>query len=311
MKRFIFKHRILSAVLSVIILLAVVTAAVFSVQISGYKAALHRIPVKSVKTTYGTVTYAEKGSGSVPVLVFHGTDGGYDQALASAETFDSRFRVICPSRFGYPGSDMPKNPTPKAQADAFRQLLDKLGIDSAYLLATSAGGPPALQFALNYPQRTAGVILLSTGMPVKGKTVGSVPTAFFNDFTMWAGLTFGRPAILNMFGAGNYGSAPKTSRDSVDRLLKTMLPISEKKAGFLNDMSSNYDLGLHYGDYPLEKITAPVLVLHAKDDSLANYDDIKTAKGRIPNEKWVIYDHGGHLLFGHNVSDEINKFIFS
>lgn len=153
-------------ILTILLLFAGFVAIAFGVQLSRAIRILHSIPVTTITTTYGKLTYAQRGDSGIPVLIAHGTDGGYDQALISAEAFDSRYRVICPSRFGYPGSDMPKQATPEAQADAYRQLLDKLGISKVYILGTSAGGPPALQFALKYPERTAGIILLSTGMPV-------------------------------------------------------------------------------------------------------------------------------------------------
>ena len=43
----------------------------------------------------------------------------------------------------------------KEEVQACVELLDKLGIDKVYLLATSAGGSIAIRFALDYPERTA------------------------------------------------------------------------------------------------------------------------------------------------------------
>jgi pimeloyl-ACP methyl ester carboxylesterase len=302
----------MSIVLSVILIFAIVVAVIFNIQLAQSTRILHSIKVHTIKTTYGNLTYAEKGSG-IPVLVAHGTDGGYDQGLVSSEAFDDRYRVICPSRFGYPGTDMPKDATPKAQADAYRQLLDYLGIEKVYLIGTSAGGTPVLQFALEYPERTAGIILLSTGMPVQGSTIGSVPTFIFNDFTMWIGACVFKSVALQQLGVSqsDYNNATEAEKKDINEFLITMLPMSERKAGFVNDMSANYDMGLHYDDYPLEKIKEPVLVLHAKDDSIAKYSDVETARNRFPNAVWVIYEHGGHMLFGQDVAGAVNKFILS
>ncbi|ADU27218.1 alpha/beta fold hydrolase [Ethanoligenens harbinense] len=311
-KPFYRRRKVMSIILAALFLFIVFVAVVFNIQLSWATHALHSIKVRTIATTYGKLTYAQKGSG-IPVLIAHGTDGGYDQALISGEVFDGSYRVICPSRFGYPGSDMPKDATPEAQADAYRQLLDKLGIDKAYVMGTSAGGPPALQFALEYPERTAGVILLSTGMPVRGKTIGNVPTFIFNDFTMWLGADVFKSIALQQLGISqnDYSHATAAEKQNIDEFLKTMLPMSERKQGFVNDMSSNYDMGLHYDDYPLEKITVPVLMIHAQDDTIAKYSDVETARNRFPNATWVIFDHGGHMLFGQDVSGAINKFIRS
>lgn len=311
-KPFFKRHKIMSAVFGIILILIAVVTVAFQIQLSQSIHALHSIKTQTIKTTYGELTYAQRGNG-IPVLVAHGTDGGYDQGLVSGEVFDNRFQVICPSRFGYPGSDMPKDATPKAQADAYLQLLDHLGIEKVYIIGTSAGGADALQFALQYPEKTKGVILLSTGMPVRGKTLGNVPTYLFNNFTMWSGTHLFKSSILQWFGVSQnkYNHTSEAERKYLNEFLETMLPMSEKKTGFVNDMSSNYDMGLHYDDYPLEKIMAPVLVLHAKDDAIASYSDVITAKNRFKNATWVIYDHGGHLLFGDDVANQINQFIFS
>lgn len=298
-------------VLTILFLFVAFVVIVFSVQLSRAVHVLHSIPITTITTTYGKLTYAQRGDGGIPVLVAHGTDGGYDQALISAKVFDSRYRVICPSRFGYPGSDMPEHATPEAQADAYRQLLDKLGISKVYILGTSAGGPPALQFALKYPERTAGIILLSTGMPVRGNTVGNVPTFVFNNFTMWLGADVFQSIALQQLGISrsDYNRATAAEKQNINEFLTTMLPMSERKQGFINDMSSNYDMGLHYDDYPLENITAPVLVIHAKDDTIAKYSDVETAQNRFSNATWAIFDRGGHMLFGQDVSGAINRFI--
>src|SRR4030095_16876889 len=58
-----------------------------------------------LETRCGRIEYASLGEGS-PVLVLHGTAGGWDQGLASARGLASHgFRVIAPSPFRYIRSD--------------------------------------------------------------------------------------------------------------------------------------------------------------------------------------------------------------
>ncbi len=49
------------------------------------------------------------------------------------------------------------------------EFLDKLGIYMVYLLATSAGVSIAIRFALNYSERTRGLILYNSDMPLVEK----------------------------------------------------------------------------------------------------------------------------------------------
>lgn len=123
---------------------------------------------KTVSLSYGDVTYVDEGEGEV-ILSIHGIFGGYDQAFDTCRDFVSDYRIIAPSRFGYLGSDILGNGTPAEQASAYVELLDQLEIDKVYLLATSAGGSVALRFALDYPERTKGLILYCSAMPFPEK----------------------------------------------------------------------------------------------------------------------------------------------
>ncbi|OYX87836.1 MAG: hypothetical protein B7Y84_10360 [Azorhizobium sp. 32-67-21] len=123
----------------------------------------HRAP-RTIQTDAGPVEVAEAGQGA-PVLSLHGGMGGYDQALLLARCMVGEaagFRILAPSRPGYLGTPALGRTTPAAQARLFAALLDAQGIRRVLVMALSAGGPSALQFALDYPERCAGLVLVST-----------------------------------------------------------------------------------------------------------------------------------------------------
>ncbi len=66
---------------------------------------------KTAHLSYGDMSYADKGKGEV-ILSVHGIFGGYDQACNTCEDFNTDYRIIAPSRFGYLGSDVLGNGTP-------------------------------------------------------------------------------------------------------------------------------------------------------------------------------------------------------
>src|SRR5687768_13528073 len=81
-----------------------------------------------IDTRCGTIEYATEGAGA-PVLVLHGTGGGWDQGvLATRALIPHGFRLIAPSRFGYLRTAMPADPTPQAEADTWPCFLDALGL---------------------------------------------------------------------------------------------------------------------------------------------------------------------------------------
>jgi len=115
-----------------------------------------------VETKLGPVEYVSTGDGPA-IIALHGGMGGWDQSLLLAQSAiaDSGFRILAVSRPGYFGTPLRSGRSPEAQADLCAALLDALGIAGAAVIAVSAGGPCALQFALRHKQRCWGVITVS------------------------------------------------------------------------------------------------------------------------------------------------------
>lgn len=248
---------------------------------------------KTVNLSYGNMSYVDIGKGDV-ILSVHGIFGGYDQAYNTCKDFSSDYRIIAPSRFGYLGSDILGSGTPAEQATAYVELLDKLGIDKVYLLATSAGGSVAIRFALDYPERTKGLILYCSAMPFiqkpeKCPDYAGPPEFLCNNFAMF---------IMSPLFEPIMGMEPTT--------IYSMLPVSERKEGVVLDASvTNLDMAKNYDKYNVEELQIPTLIIHARDDKLANYADTENAVKRFQNCTFVSFEDGGHLLKGHG--EEIKK----
>lgn len=254
---------------------------------------------KTAELSYGKMTYVDKGEGDV-ILSVHGLFGGYDQAYDTVADFANDYRILAPSRFGYLGSDVLGDGTPAEQAKAFKELLDKLGIEKTYVLATSAGGSVAIRFALDYPERTKGLILYCSAMPLNEKPakvneyVG--PPAFLcNDYAMFLMSPFFEPIM---------GMAPET--------IYSMMPIDQRKTGAVIDASkTNPDMERNFDDYKIEDLKMPTLILHAKDDKLANYQNVAKVNHRFPNCRLVTFETGGHLMAGNGekIKEEVATFV--
>ena len=248
---------------------------------------------ETVNLEYGNISFVDRGKGE-SILSIHGIFGGYDQAYDTCKDFSSDYRIIAPSRFGYLGSDILGNGTPAEQATAYVSLLDKLGIEKVYLLATSAGGSVAIRFALDYPERTKGLILYCSAMPLTEKPdkylkYAGPPPFLCNSFTMF---------LLSPLFKLIMGMEPSTIYD--------MLPVGDRKDGVVLDASvTNIDMAKKYEDYHIEELKVPTLVFHAKDDKLANYADTEKAVKRFANCTFISFENGGHLMEGHE--KEIKK----
>lgn len=290
------KHMIIYVTGGILLVLAVyliVQGIRCSIAVKASKERLAAYGAQTAILSYGNMSYVDTGEGET-ILSVHGIFGGYDQAYDTCIDFSSDYRIIAPSRFGYLGSDILGNGTPAEQAEAYVELLDHLGIDKVYLLATSAGGSVAIRFALDYPERTKGLILYCSAMPYKEKPksfpeYAGPPTFLCNDFAMLLFSPLFEP-IMGMESSTIY----------------SMLPVSDRKKGIILDASvTNLDMAKNFDNYSIESLQVPTLVFHAKDDKLANYEDTINAINRFPNCTFIPFETGGHLMTGH--SEEIKK----
>ena len=293
-------------ILGILFVLSATVAIQYRIDINNAYKRLNNYDIKTTYSNFGKMSYMDEGTGET-ILISHGIFGGYDQAYVSLKSLvGDDFRKITPSRFGYPGSDLPSQPTPENQAKAFLNLLNQLGIKKTYIISTSAGGAAGIMFAIKYPERVKGLILLSSGVPTSKKTREEIkgmtgpPAPLVNDFPMWFFTKYFGFVFKSMFAS------------EIDKsLYDTMLPVVPRKKGIkIDETITNIDMDINFDDYEIEKITAPILVVHAKDDPMAKYESVEKFIART-NAKTAVFETGGHLITGHGdaVSIAIKEFI--
>lgn len=249
-----------------------------------------------IETPSGCIEYGEQGSG-LPILALHGAGGGYDQGLLLAGWLGAGYRVIAPSRFGYLGSPVLGDGSVKTQATAYAHLLDALGLERVAVFADSAGGPSALQFALDHPERVSALVLISaisTLRPIRADSSGP-PAALLTDFVFWLALTLLPDPSLPAFGVPAK-SLPHLTAAEHARMwatIRLMEPMSQRLPGMNLDAVEQSKPAVEA--LPLEQITAPTLVIHATDDSLIPFAQGQHSAARIPNARLVTVAYGGHL----------------
>jgi pimeloyl-ACP methyl ester carboxylesterase len=84
--------------------------------------------------------------------------------LALGERLSTRYRVILVDRPGHGWSDRSAEPdaaSPAHQAAMLSEMLDRLGIDRAIVIAHSWAGTVATALALDHPEKVAGLVLLA------------------------------------------------------------------------------------------------------------------------------------------------------
>jgi 3-oxoadipate enol-lactonase len=137
-----------------------------------------------IKIDDDSIFYETAGSGDIVLLIHDG--------ILSSEVWDSQFsffseyfKVIRYDRRGY-GKSSPAIGS-YTHLDDLKTLYDQLKIDSAILIACSSGGALAIDFALDYPTKVNGLVLV--GAVVGGFSYtshmlnrgGHLPDNFEND----------------------------------------------------------------------------------------------------------------------------------
>lgn len=253
-----------------------------------------------VQTATATVEYASGGAGQ-PVLVIHGSGGGFDQgALLARAVLGDGYRWIAPSRFGYLRSTVPEDATFDEQADVYAALLDSLQLRQVAVVALSHGGPSALLFAARYPERVSALVLLSAGVASSGDPAqdaansrgNALTTVFQHDPLYWGVSTFARRALMSLLGADRTVSASLTpaQRALVGEVIDGMNPVKPRAAGVV------FDNRAALPNERIAAIRAPTLILHAVDDGLQLYHNAEFAAARIPNAELRSFTRGGHVL---------------
>ena len=305
------------------ILLAVAAIGIATIWLSfrsDVQAAEQRVTGKSqiTQTRYGNMEYAEQGRGP-PLLMIHGTGGGFDQGLSfSQSVIGNGIRVIAPSRFGYLRSSWPADPSSERQADAFVDLLDGLRLKKVAVAGGSAGALSAVQFALRHPERTTALVLIVPAANVEGHDPNEMTPAqewlvrrlVTSDFLYWAARRTMPKRMIGFLLATDPALLSEVSpaeRRRAFAILDQILPISRRWRGMLNDAK----LAGHPAEVDFSRLRVPLLLVSADDDRFGTAPTSRAIARRVPGSRLIIYPTGGHIFLGHQRDSgaEIAQFV--
>ncbi|SPF42111.1 Alpha/beta hydrolase fold [Candidatus Sulfopaludibacter sp. SbA4] len=262
-----------------------------------------------IETARGAVECVRSGEGAA-VLLLHGAMGGYDQGLhlGQAALGSTGFEFIAVSRPGYLRTPLALGPTPEQQADLCAGVLDALAIRQAAAIAISGGGQCALQFALRHPGRCRALVMISacsapltvrvplrfhlmTLMTRLPGVLSSMRRKAENDPEWAAGRAIPDPALraktLNDPEAGPLLRA---------HLLSTMDRMAERLPGTRNDIAQSRAPFA----YPVERILAPVLIVHGTADQAVPFAQAESLAARlVPGE---LLSTSFQVFFGRRTS---------
>ena len=271
-----------------------------------------------IATQFGKLEYAIAGSGP-PLLMVHGTGGGFDQGLQFAAALQRLgHRIIAPSRFGYLRSDFPVDPSLAHQAEAFAVLLDHLKIDRLAVAGGSAGALSATAFALRYPDRCSALILLVPAANVDGSDpvemnalqATIVRTLLNSDLAYWSALTTAPETLIGTLLATDPALMSRVNQAERARafsILSDIMPIGQRAKGMLNDAKQ----AGHPAEMDFAALHMPVLLISAEDDRFNTAATARKIAKALPTAQLTILPDGGHIWLGHDdeVAERMHQFL--
>lgn len=272
---------------------------------------LETVPVRRLAPTEGRFAevggtdlyYTRTGSAPPTLLLLHGFGSSTLSWRKVAEPLSAEAEVIAFDRPGFGFTERPavidgavtdaRNPyTPPAQLELTRGLLDALSVPRAVLVGHAAGGAVAAQFALAYPERVAGLILVDPVLRSSGPS-GLLRGLFNTPQAARAG-----PLIMRQFAEEPGLELLRQSYADPSRLTDADI------AGFRRPLrADNWDTALWEVTkagrptdlFPrLAELGVPTLVVSGAADSVVPPEEHKRAAESIPGAAIRVLAGCGH-----------------
>lgn len=234
-----------------------------------------------------TLAYEDTGRGP-PVLFIHGYPLGRRMWRPQLEALLGSMRLIVPDLRGHGDSEAPEAPyTIAMHADDCIDLLDGLEIDQPVIVVgISMGGYIALELQRAFPERVAGLVLVSTRAGAdsdEAKTKRNEAIALAE--------TSGVSAVVASMLPKMMAPASQKKDAVVKGLEQVMLKTSLQ--GVVGDLHALRD---RIDSTPfLQHIDVPTLVIHGADDALIPVSEGQALAAGITDAQLNVMADCGHL----------------
>jgi non-heme chloroperoxidase len=230
------------------------------------------------------VQYVEQGSRSgVPVVMLHGYSDSWHSFEPILPFLPSSIHAYAISQRGHGNTGRPTaGYSPGDFAEDVAEFMDTVGIDSAVVVGHSMGSLVAQRFALDYPHRTIGLVLIGSGPGMRGNPV-------------WSEL---RAPVLELTDPVD----PQFVREFQESTLAQPVPPT-----FLNKVVQEsrklparvwrsiwYDFAEVDHSDELAQVKVPTLVTWGDRDSVFSRRDQEAIMAAVPGARLQVYAGAGH-----------------
>jgi pimeloyl-ACP methyl ester carboxylesterase len=237
------------------------------------------------------------------VVLLHGASSNlHDMRVALGEHLAARYRVIMFDRPGHGWSDRPGGDAaaaPARQAELIAQALERLGVMRSFLVSMSWSGALATSYALAFPDRVAGLVLLA---PVTHPWPGGIAWDYRVGSMPIVGPLFARTFVvplafpmLDRFVRAAF--APQTIPENYLEQAATALALRPSEflanARDVSDLKANViQQAPRYG-----AIRAPAVIIAGDRDATVSTDiHARALAAMLPHAKLIVLPEVGHVI---------------
>ena len=232
--------------------------------------------------------YLEQGDSSdIPVVLVHAVGDSQRIFEGLLACLPNSIHTFAPTLRGHGDASRPESGYRSSDfASDIAAFMDAVQIDTAVIAGGSSGGLVGQRFAIDFPDRTLGLVLL--GAPL---TFGNKPLAQgLWDSTISKLSDPIDPAFVRRFIESTL------SQPVPDTLLDSLIQESLKVPAFVwRETLKN----LLTEDFSTElvRITVPTLVIWGEQDTLLPREDEETLTSLIARSRLIVYPGAGHVFY--------------
>lgn len=258
------------------------------------------------KLSQGLIFWREVGQGA-DIIFLHGTWNEGSQWVPTMESLAHEYHCLAPDLLGFGESETPDiHYSIDVQVECLAQLLTALKLERVYLVGDSLGAWIGASYALKYPERVLGLILVSPqGVAIEGtdQRLKQMQKIFQRSELMFTILKLLRP-IAKMFGR-----EINVKEEWRQRLVMERYPTACELL-FQRQLP---EIHAEYLENRLGFLVIPVLILQGSKDTKEAIATSKAYAQLIPGANLKMIAKGDDLpqSSSNDVTQEIRDFIKS
>lgn len=233
------------------------------------------------------VDYIEQGEASgLPVVLLHGVTDSWRSFERVLPHLPRSIRALAFSQRGHGDSSRPETGYRFVDfSEDLRMFMDAGGIEAAVIVGHSMGSYVAQRFAMDYPARTRGLVLMGSFTSMRHnagvRELWDAVVSTIEDPI--------DPSFVREFQESTL--ARPVPADFLDTIVRESLKVPARvwRAAFADFLEADFSARL-------STITAPTLIVWGDQDAFCSRGEQDALRARIPGSRLVVYGGAGHAL---------------